>query len=126
MTVFANISNHSSKTWSEEQIQAAKAMGENVEIIDIPFPSVSSTSTPEEIRRMAGELVFNLPKNTAFAMVQGEFTLTFDILVGLQANGIRCFAACSDRQTIEQVQADGSVKKISTFNFVQFREYNKK
>lgn len=56
-------------------------------------------------------------------MCQGEFTLALAVIRRLQANGIRCVCACSERKVVEEQMKDGTTQKISRFGFQQFREY---
>ena len=43
----------------------------------------------------------------------------------LQAVGIRCVCACSERKVFEERLDDGTIRKTSVFEFRQFREYDK-
>ena len=50
MSKFINFTNHISERWNEKQLSEAKKYGD---IIDIPFPSISPTSTEEELLSLA-------------------------------------------------------------------------
>jgi len=119
--VFVNLSNHPSSNWSAKQLEAAEAFGE---IMDIPFPSVSSSSTSEEIDKLSEEFVakvLSLRDNGAVVTVHvmGEMTLTFAIVSRLQKKGVTCVASTSERLVREL----GDGKKEIQFCFQQFRQY---
>lgn len=117
-----NCSNHISKTWSAEQLSAAKKWGE---IIDYPFPNVSAFVDEIYIDKYAEDIVNTIQRMQPSAvMCQGEFTLTYAIITKLLQKGIKVFAACSERKVQESVLPDGSVEKKSVFQFVRFREYS--
>ena len=120
-TLFINLTNHPISNWSAEQIMAAKQMGR---IVEIPFPVVSPESTTEEIQSLADEQVESILRVAEDARiitvhVMGELTLTYAIVTRLKTKGIRCVASTTIRN-VEQMP-DG--RKISDFNFVQFRGY---
>ena len=118
---FYNISNHNSSKWSQSQLEAAHAMGG--EVVDVQFPNVPPSASTEEVVQMATTVAAQVPADCVQAMVQGEMTLTLAIVRALQARGVQCLAACSDRRVVEQVQPDGSTVKTAVFEFVQFRAY---
>ena len=119
--MFVNFSNHKSALWSEKQRLAAEAYGE---IVDVPFPMVSSVATEDEIDALADQCVEEIvSKNPDAAMCQGEFTLTYAVINKLLAKGIKCVSACSDRVVVERQMSDGTTQKQSVFEFVQFRQY---
>ena len=49
--VFINLSNHPSKSWSTQQLEAVEKLVPHAKIIDIPFPSVESTIDESEIKK---------------------------------------------------------------------------
>lgn len=124
--LFINFSNHSSKQWSKEQIAAVHAMGCD-EIIDDPFPQVLPEESHMGIKCMALGVVHDYEdvygfKSIGAVMCQGEFSLTYEVTRLLKEAGVKVVVACSDRKSEEIQQSDGSVRKVSTFKFVQFRE----
>lgn len=124
--VFVNISSHPMEEWAEEQVQAAVALvGSGGIIRDVPFPQVDPTRTDKEyLLSLAEETVAKATKGhglVTHAMVQGEHTLTFLLVLKLQNLGIRCVAATTER-LVEQL-GDGT--KMSKFAFRGFREYPK-
>ena len=119
--MFINCSNHSSKNWSEKQLTEAHKWGE---IVDYPFPNVSSKLNKEEVEELANQVVEEivLMKPSA-VMCQGEFTLSFHIISKLKALNINVVSACSERKVIEYQDENKNTKKITEFCFVKFREY---
>lgn len=119
--MFINYSNHSSKSWSREQINAAQMYGE---IIDIPFinvdPTWSSSRVLDSATNVANEILKYKPEAV---MCQGEFTFTYALVCILKRNGIKCLSACTNRIAQEVVKADGTVVKESVFVFEGFRDY---
>lgn len=120
--MFVNFSNHALDQWNEEQKAAALELGG--EIFTVPFPNVPATATAEEVDRLAersvAEILLHEPE---FAMVQGEFTLAFAVTRKLLAAGVRCVAACSERDKKVIVNPDGTTTATAVFKFVQFREF---
>lgn len=118
--MFINISNHPSSKWPEAQKAAAEALGG--QIVDIAFPAVSATATTQEVSDLAGD-VDGQVANGDVAMVQGEFTLTYALVMRLRSRGVRVVAGCSAREAVEVVNADGSVTKTAQFVFKCFRDF---
>jgi hypothetical protein len=128
--MFVNYSNHPSSKWSVEQKEAASVYGE---IVDIPFPAVSSIASSEAITDMATaevtKIITALTSNPLCegeenaVMCQGEFTLSFLVTCMLINCGKKVVSACSERVTEEKILPSGEVEKIINFKFVQFREY---
>jgi hypothetical protein len=114
---FVNLSNHPSSAWEDAQRNAAFAIAERIE--DIAFPTVPPDADEEAIAALAEECAANVPPETSHALVQGEFTLTVELVRLLQARGVTCLAATSKREVAE----DGDGRRVSTFRFVRFRAY---
>lgn len=118
---FVNHTNHPSERWSAEQRTAAQVYGE---ILDIPFPAVDAEATPAQVVALAEE---NLEKilalKPAAVLCQGEFNYTFALVERLKNFGVTTLAATSERATVDEILPDGSTRQVSTFRFVQFREY---
>lgn len=119
--MFINCSNHRSSLWCEKQLMEAHKYGE---IVDISFPAVDPVCDEEEIRVMAENLVDEIIKlKPDVVMCQGEFTLTFAVVVLLKSKGIAVVAACSQRSVVEKINEDGKSERKSVFEFVKFRRY---
>ncbi len=119
---FINCTNHPYEKWAVQQKEEAKQWGE---VIDLPFPQVASDGTLEEIKELAENIVEKILEfQPCTVLCQGEFTLTYQIVSLLKLHNIESVAACSDRVTYEETAADGTMKKVSCFKFVQFRRYS--
>ena len=119
--IFVNHTNHPSARWSAEQISAAQVYGE---ILDMPFPAVDAAATAEEVRAQVEENFEKiLETKPAVVLCQGEFNYTFAMIERLKNFGVKVVAATSERVAVEEILPDGSTRQVSTFRFVQFREY---
>lgn len=119
--MFINFSNHPSTMWLEKQLAAAHEYGE---IVDVPFPAVPATATEDDVELLAQDCYENIKKlNPEMVMCSGEFSLTYAVLQKLLADNITCVCACSERNVTEKVNEDGTVTKVATFEFKQFRRY---
>lgn len=113
---FLNISNHPSKDWDLEQREKALELGEP--IIDLSFPEIDPSWDIKEMEKACENIIEQVPDNASFAMVMGEHSFTHMLVRKLQALGVRCVVATTQRD----VESEGE-KKISKFKFVRFREY---
>lgn len=116
--VFLNLSNHASERWEDTQREAALALAPR--IVDLAFPEVPPDASEDDVKKMAEDLLEKVPEGTSHAMVQGEFTLTWFLVHGLNRRGIQCLAATSRRDV---VTGEGGVKTVR-FRFVRFRSYS--
>ena len=119
--MFINFTNHKMEFWSEKQLAVANEYGE---IMEIPFPNVSSEMSAEEVVELSkvyAQKIIEL--NPAAVLCQGEFTLTYAIVKKLKEHNIKVIAACSERKVTECIKEDGTNEKKAIFEFVQFREY---
>ena len=116
-----NCSNHPSHLWAAPQKAAADGYGE---ILDLPFPQVDPRLEAEALRPLVdtyAEKIENLKADAVF--VAGEFTFLFMLVDRLLKDGVRVICACSRRDTVESLRADGSIEKKSVFVFERFRDY---
>lgn len=119
--IFINHTNHPAARWSAEQISAARVYGE---IVDVAFPAVNAAATTQEVRELVqNNLKKILELEPAIVLCQGEFNYTFAMVEELKKLGVKVVAATSERVAVEEILSDGSTRQISTFRFVQFREY---
>lgn len=119
--IFINHTNHPAAHWNSEQIAAARIYGE---VIDIAFPAVSASATAQEVRELVQNNLKKILKlEPAVVLCQGEFNYTFAMVERLKNIGVKVVAATSERVSVEEILSDGSTRQISTFRFVQFREY---
>lgn len=119
--IFVNHTNHPSANWSAEQTSAAQKYGE---IVDVPFPAVSAEASVDYVRELVQvQLEKILTLKPSVVLCQGEFTYTFAMVERLKSAGVKVMAATSARSVSVEILPDGSTRQVSTFNFVQFREY---
>lgn len=120
--IFINFSNHPSSNWSE--IQKKEVYDQyHAQIIDIPFPQVSASVDEEAICSLAEEYVETICNhNPKVVMCQGEFGLTYQVIMLLKRKDILTVYSCSERKTVEKKTDTGTVK-TSEFCFVRFRKY---
>lgn len=115
-----NFSNHPSKDWKPEQLEAAKAYGE---IKDIAFPAIAPYADYNEIQALANgyvkEILSLAEGQQTTVHVMGEMTFVFNVVSLLKEKGIECIASTTDRNT--EMLSDS--QKISDFQFVRFRKY---
>ena len=117
-----NLSNHPSPNWSPQQLAAAQAYGN---VIDLPFPEVDPSGDEEYIQSLVCEYMDIINKyqlstlNSQFSVhIMGEMTFTFAMVNALQKRNITCVAS-----TTERVSSEENGVKTSEFRFVQFRKY---
>lgn len=115
---FLNISNHPSDKWCESQnLAVSRLSGET--IVDIKFPNVATWWDAEGMAEVAQEILANYDlDNVTGAMVAGEPIMCIAFVRCLQAAGITCYSAASDR-VVEEIDGE----KRSRFTFVQFRKW---
>lgn len=119
--MFINHSNHPSENWPDAERTAAERYGE---IIDMPFPNIPADWGEREIAELASMQATEIAElKPAAVLCQGEFTYTYQLVRELSRQGIVCLSACSERVSAEEPQADGSVRRVSYFDFVRFRRY---
>lgn len=119
--MFINFTNHPSHLWSKKQKIEANKYGA---IKDIPFPLVDPNLSKEEIIRLAelySTQIMNYNPNAV--LVQGEMTLSFQVINILKNTDIKLLCACSKRMSIDKRDINGNTIKKSIFKFIQFREY---
>lgn len=121
MGTFINISNHSSKSWSKEQLREARLFGE---VIDLPFPDIDPLWDDEKTDALVQKYFEAVTAYEApTAMVQGEFVFSYRLVSRLKEANIKTVAACSKRQSVETADENGITTKTSQFVFEGFKEY---
>jgi len=121
---FVNFTNHPSDLWGECQREQAEIYGE---VVDIPFPQVFPNADEREIINLARLYAEKISKtNPAAVLCQGEYSLCFAVSNLLIDKGIIVLFACSKRQTNEKTTSEGRTQKASQYEFVRFRQYEKK
>lgn len=114
---------------------AAREWGE---IVELPFPAVEASAPTEDVLALAREYLERISallssgcshRAPVAVLCQGEFSLTMALVHVIQAMAeagereIVVLTACSERRSEDVIEADGTVKKQSFFDFTQFREY---
>ena len=122
-TNFINLSNHSSKNWSEEQLNSAKQYSENV--IDIPYPNIPPTATQEQIKDiMKDTLEKVIDANPKVVMCMGENITCHNFVKELEKLNIQTVATVTKPVTEKVKNEDGTERTIKTFKFEGFRDYD--
>lgn len=120
-----NLSNHPIVTWSTEQLDAARVLdlGEPADLAG-GMPLVPAAADEAAVKQMAEAIAVRaVAQGARGAHVATEFTLqTLALVRALQARGVRCFAASTER-TSREVEREGRTLKESAFSFVRWREY---
>ena len=121
--VFLNISNHPAAQWPDKQREAAERLGGA--IVDEPFPEVPPETSSQQTADLGAKLLRKvLALGPTAAMVQGEFVLSFYLVLALEARKIPCYAATTRRVVEVATLGDGATRRVSRFEFVQFRRYH--
>ena len=128
--MFINLTNHPVSKWSKEQVEAAEQLAGPAICLTSHMPIVPPEDSGYEVRTLA-MFVLHTVKQTldtmdscnTYCLVQGEYTMTYALVNLLQQEGYVCVTATTNRDVVETIQEDGSVKKESVFRFVRFREY---
>ena len=119
--VFVNHTNHPFKFWAKAQLAAAHFYGE---VVDEAFPTVGADWDETQIRNLVDTMLARiLAMHPSAVLCQGEFTYVYALTRRLQMAGVPVLAACSERVTIERVDAAGISHRVSEFHFVRFRKY---
>ncbi len=124
-----NLSNHPSGKWSEKQKQTA--IEQYKEITDIQFPQIEPSATIEEVQELTEKYAEEIKNKLGYTDVKtfdfkanavhimGEMTFTHNVIRLLGNNAINCIASTTKRTIVEEENG----KKISVFQFIQFRNY---
>ena len=119
-----NLSNHPADGWTDVQRRAAEeAFGD---VLDLPFPAIDPAWDAVEVDVLAAEyaerccaMLAQREGGLHAVHVMGEMTFTVALVRRLQASGVRCVAATTERLVVP----DGSDERRVTFRFVRFRTY---
>ena len=112
-----NLSNHPSTSWSESQLANATAVYNSIH--DISFPPISPEMSEIQITDLAQNYVKQVIALKPIAVhIMGEMNFVHKCVTLLKMYDIKCIASTSEREVIEE---NGT--KLSTFRFIQFREY---
>lgn len=118
--MFINLTNHSSKNWSADQLSAATQYGD---VEDFPFPDISPKASAEDVLSLAQLTIEKISEyEPECVLCQGEFTFVYEAVRLMRSRNIHVVAACSERKVDENIQNGETVKTV-TFKFCGFREY---
>ena len=112
-----NLTNHPSTSWPAAQLAAA---GGTSQVCDLSFPQIDPDGDEAYIQSLVNDYynkIINIQDVTA-VHIMGEMNFTFALVIKLKAEGIKCVASTTKRETVEE-----NGVKISKFQFVRFREY---
>lgn len=119
--MFVNVSNHSSKMWSAEQLAATSKYGE---IVDVQFPNIEPQLSSLEVRDIALRYAQNIVKligdevDGSVIHLAGELSFCISFLSIIAPYGIGVVTSTSNRI----VEVDNTGKIIKTFIFEKFRQ----
>lgn len=117
------LSNHPPTNWSEEMKKGWD------EIIYIPHPHIPPDMSREELEKLAQVYVeelfsYNDSCLDTYFTIQGEYLFTLLVTLGLLERGVeldKFIYPTTQRVSKEELQSDGSIKKVQFFKFVQWR-----
>ena len=134
-----NNTNRAHTTWSKEQLTAAKAYGE---IVDMIMPGLEAEADEAEADRVAGLVVRRILRRLGreetekngdtesdsgdfgdAVLCQGDFTLVYRVVRLLKDAGIAVMAPTFQRVTKPTLRPDGTTVPGYSFDFVRFRSY---
>jgi hypothetical protein len=122
MKVLFNISNHPSKTWMDEQKK-----GWDI-IFDVPFPEVFPDSNLNELVQAVLDEVYAKTCEAAIpseavvcVMIKGDYGLAFKLYEAMKGY-YKIVHPVSVKNSKDEVQPDGSVKKTIIYKFVKWVE----
>lgn len=126
MKILINLSNHPSSKWDKKQKEEWDT------IIDIPFPNIPAEMDIFGVADLVNEYEHKLVKITKgfsyeefFVMLQGEFTFCYILWESLKHVYVNfvwhiCIPT-TERKVHEKQREDGTVEKITVFEFVRWR-----
>ncbi len=135
-SVFFNLSNHASKSWTSVQKEYIKKLfqslgkeAENIYIVDIPFPAIDPKATPFDIEKLVEDTFqkfydyYDSHTDGIVLHVMGEMGFTYQAVAKALKEGLPVVHSTTERKTQEVTNEDGTTTKTSVFEFVQFRPY---
>lgn len=119
--IFINLTNHISTYWSEKQKDAAKLLGE---IVDMPFPQIEESADENYISKLADEYLQKIlliaERENVVVHLMGEQTFAYSLVKRLKNRNINCVASTTKR--IVNMDSSGQKKEV-IFQFERFRYY---
>jgi len=134
------ISNHGAEEWTEK---ALKELYHVEEVLYFKHPEIDPRMSKAGVRALAREFLFlhGILKSTTgtsltavykameglvVASINGEYGFSTACVSYLQRTSysiVACVYPTSERGATEEKQADGSIKTVHVYKFVQFREW---
>ena len=119
-----NCTNHPYEIWNEPLKEAAEKL--YGEVVELPVPRVRPSWSEQDLRREVEAYAARIEAFQADAVLAaGEFTFLFMLVDKLLADGVNVICSCSERNTEEVKNPDGSNEKKSVFFFEGFRPYTR-
>lgn len=116
--VFLNCSMHyASSTWDERARTLAERFGR---VMEFPITPLSG-SDGDRIEKAARYLEEIDRIRPAAVLLDGEFFTFYMMANALLRKGLTVLVKCSDRNTVEKKEPDGTVVKITQYRFVRYR-----
>lgn len=119
-----NLTNHPLFEWCERQKNEAISTFGSIK--EIPFPVISPQLDKNGVLSLVNKyfelcvgMIDEYPREKNAILVMGEMTFSFSLIEKLKKAGILCLATTTDRK-VEFVLPN---RKVSSFQFVRFREY---
>jgi len=122
--VFLNLSDTAIEGWTEEQLEATRALGcgEAVELLG-GLPELDPDMDDDQIEQIARDLASRaVAQGAAGVCVDTDPSLTFALVAELQARGIKCFAPAT-RKVTEEREVDGVLRKKTTLRCARWRPF---
>ncbi len=119
--MFINLSNHPSAGWDTKQLDAASPYGE---IVDIPFPAIPPDWDAEKVQALAYSYYWKCVKKIGTEVggsaihLAGELVFCSILSQMLIHEGYVCLSST----TLRKSDMKGATK-VSTFEFIRFRNY---
>lgn len=117
--VFLNCSMHyASSGWDERARTLAEEYGQ---VRDFPITPLTGTDR-ERFEKAEGYLKEIDRISPSAVLLDGEFFTFYMMANALIRKGYTVLVKCSDRNTVEQKNADGTVTKVTQYRFVRYRK----
>ena len=117
--VFLNCSMHyASSGWDERARTLAEEYGQ---VRDFPITPLTGTDR-ERFEKAEGYLKEIDRISPSAVLLDGEFFTFYMMANALIRKGYTVLVKCSDRNTVEQQNADGTVTKVTQYRFVRYRK----
>jgi hypothetical protein len=121
------VMSHSLNQWQKTDLER---MGLNPIILSDVNPTlakevskINPDATTNEIDDLGTRVIYEAIHNGCEnLMIMGEASLFFNVCYKAKSRGWDCYVATTQREVVEQINADGSSTKKSLFHHIQFRK----